>query len=202
MDEKVTLKKEELYKLDSLKIYKEVLKGDIITRFPKNYWNNSNAIEDAKICTRHLIEDILKLDDDSLKEKLNTKLFKDHKLGGMLDIVFKGSPYKAINSIYPGKFFPWEFKVAPTHLWKDKENGIRATRWLVEQHLKLNEEELKEQLSRDLFRNNGLRGMLRHCFNDSPYEAINTTYPNKYKKSDFRTYQMKEKGVYRQYKKE
>jgi hypothetical protein len=72
--------------------------------------------------------------------------------------------------------------------WDNKENGIKATKWLIEEKLKLNDEELKEQLSVKLFIENGVGGMLQHCFNYSPYEAINTTYPNRFKKSDFKNY--------------
>ncbi|MBQ3422244.1 MAG: hypothetical protein IJH34_11395 [Romboutsia sp.] len=193
--------KKELLNMNPVDIYKMVLKGDIIKRFPSGFWSECNGIENAKSCTKFLIEEILKLDENLLKQELCSDLFIKNKLGGMLLICFGASPFKAIDSIYPGKYNPWDFNIAPSHLWKDKKNGIKATKWLIEEKLKLNEDELKEKLSRDMFEENGLRGMLRHCFEDSPYKAINSTYPNKYQKNDFKNYYIKMTGKYRNGKK-
>ena len=104
----------------------------------------------------------------------------------MLNYYFKGSPYEIINNTYPNKFKEWEFKFVPQGYWKNKENGIKATKWLIEEKLKLSDEELKEQLSVNLFIDNGLWGMLLHCFNGSPYEAINNVYPDKFKEWEFK----------------
>ncbi|MBQ3422015.1 MAG: hypothetical protein IJH34_10165, partial [Romboutsia sp.] len=81
--------------------------------------------------------------------------------------------------------------------WNNRCNGIKATKWLIEEKLKLTEEELKEQLSYTLFVENGLLGMLVNCFKGSPYEAINSVYPNKFKKSFFVGYSKdKYKNIY------
>ena len=103
----------------------------------------------------------------------------------MLQFCFNGSPYQALNTTYPNKFKEWEFKNVPINFW-NKEKGIEATKWLIEEKLKLTDEELKEQLSVNLFKDNNLGGMLRSCFNDSPYRAINSTYPNRFKPEDFK----------------
>lgn len=49
-------------------------------------------------------------------------------------------------------------------------------KYLIEEILKLSDEELKEQFSAKLFAENGLRGMLKSCFNNSPHEAIKSVY--------------------------
>ena len=103
----------------------------------------------------------------------------------MLVACFKDSPYQAINTAYPDKFKEWEFKNTSRDFWT-KDKGIEATKWLVEEKLKLTDEELKEQLSQKLFIDNNLGGMLYTCFNSSPYKAINETYPNKFKPEDFK----------------
>ena len=116
----------------------------------------------------------------------------------MLDICFNDSPYQAINTAYPNKYKEWEFKQVPQGFWS-KEKGIEATKWLVEDKLKLSDKELKERLSYKLFKNNGLGGMLDICFNGSPYLAINTAYPSKFKEWEFNLvpqgFWTKEKGV-------
>ena len=65
-------------------------------------------------------------------------------------------------------------------------NAIKVTKYLIEEKLKLTDEEIKEQLSINLFKDNKLLSMLDTCFNGSPYQAINETYPNKFKLEDFK----------------
>ena len=148
---------------------------------PNNFWTKEKGIE----VTKWLIEEKLKLTDEEIKEQLSQNLFKDNALYNMLGTCFNGSPYQAINTIYPNKFKEWEFKSVPMYFWS-KEKGVEATKWLIEEKLKLTDNQLKEQLSQKLFRNNNLGGMLYHCFNSSPYQAINATYPNKFKPDDFK----------------
>ena len=148
---------------------------------PNNFWNKEKGLE----ATKWLMEEKLKLTDEQLKEQLSTKLFEDNGLIGMLSICFNSSPYQTISETYPNKFKEWEFKNVPINLWT-KEKGIEATKWLIEEKLKLTDEEIKEQLSQKLFRDNNLSGMLQQCFKGSPYQAINETYPNKFKPEDFK----------------
>ena len=170
--------------IDIVEMYKEILKGTR-KRFVNCIWQRPDAITNSIKVTKYLIEEKLKLTDEEIKEQLSVKLFKDNKLSGMLQLCFNGSPYQAINTIYPNKFKEWEFKCTPNSFWT-KEKGIEATKWLVEEKLKLTDEELKEQLFKKLFKDNNLYGMLNICFNNSPYQAINVTYPNKFKPEDFK----------------
>ena len=64
-------------------------------------------------------------------------------------------------------------------------NAIKVIKYLVEEELKLSDKELKEKLSLKLFCDNSLGGMLNTCFNNYPYQAINTAYPNKFKEWEF-----------------
>lgn len=126
--------------------------------------------------TKWLIEEKLKLSDEELKEQLSLKLFEENGLGGMLQSCFSRNTYKAINSVYENKYKEWEFNMVSNGFWDNKENGVKATKWLIEEKLKLSEKELKEQLSAKLFIENGLSGMLQVCFNGSPYKAIKSVY--------------------------
>ena len=183
--------------IDIIEMYKEILKG---TRkiFVKGVWQRPDAIPNAIKVTKWLIEEKLKLTDEEIKEQLSVNLFRDNSLCGMLRSCFDDSPYKVINSTYPNKFKEWEFKSVPMNFWI-KEKGIEATKWLIEEKLKLTDEEIKEQLSTNLFKDNRLDSMLDTCFNSSPYQAINETYPNKFKEWEFKqvpnNFWTKEKGI-------
>ena len=170
--------------IDIIEMYKEKLKGTRKT-FVKGVWLRPDAIPNATKVTKYLIEEELKLSDDELKKQLSIKFFAKHCLGGMLSICFGDSPFLAINTVYPNKFKEWEFKQVPTKFW-NISRGIEATKWLIEDKLKLSNDGIKEQLSQKLFTSNGLRGMLSICFGDSPFLAINTVYPNKFKEWDFK----------------
>ena len=78
-------------------------------------------------------------------------------------------------------------------------NSVKVTKYLVEEKLKLSDEELKEQLSLKLFKDYKLGGMADICFNNSPYQAINTAYPDKFKEWEFkntsRDFWTKDKGI-------
>ena len=71
----------------------------------------------------------------------------------------------------------------PKSYWT-KETAVEATIWLIEEKLKWSEEDVVKKLSQKIFYDNGLRGMLR-VFDGSPYAAINSAYPDKYKPWQF-----------------
>ena len=183
--------------IDIIEMYKEILKGTR-KKFANGTWQRPDAIPNAIKITKYLIEEKLKLSDNEIKDQLSEKLFVDNRLRGMLKHCFNDSPYKAINTIYPNRFKEWDFNRTPINFW-NKEKGVEATKWLIEEKLKLTDEEIKEQLSIKLFADNDLYGMLQQCFNGSPYLAINTAYPNKFKEWEFSTTPVKfwneEKGI-------
>ncbi|MBQ3422031.1 MAG: hypothetical protein IJH34_10255 [Romboutsia sp.] len=171
--------KEEISKMDAVDVYKLLLTNRI-GRFPNGFWIRPDAIDNAIKCTKYLMENILKLSDEEIKEKLTYNLFRENKLKGMLMTCFGGSPFKCIQTTYPEKNFkPWEFNMAPLNYWQDINNSIEATKWLIETKLRFTDDEIKEKLNVKLFQQNGLGGMLGISFNGSPYNAINTAYPEK-----------------------
>ena len=54
--------------------------------------------------------------------------------------------------------------------------------------IKITDEEIKEQLSAKLFKDNNLYSMMNICFDNSPYQAINAAYPNRFKPDDFKNF--------------
>ena len=149
-------------------------------QFPKDIWNYNSKYDNAKVVTKTLIEKVLKWSDDEIKRKLSANIFIQNSLGGMLTILFNGSPYLAIENAYPGKFKPWELPSVPKKIW-NVETAKEATIWLIEEKLKWSDEDIKEKLSANTFIKNSLGGMLTILFNNSPYLAIENAYPGKFK---------------------
>ena len=143
---------------------------------PKKNWN----VKTAREATIWLIEEKLKWSDEDVRRNLSQNTFKENSLGGMLTILFNGSPYLAIENAYPGKFKPWELPSVPKKIW-NVETAKEATIWLIEEKLKWSDEDIKEKLSANTFIKNSLGGMLTILFNNSPYLAIENAYPGKFK---------------------
>lgn len=135
--------------------------------------------EDRIKAIKWLVEDKLNMTDEDIKEKFTLKLLRDNGLGG-LAAKFSCVPYKAIELTYPGRFKPWEFKMSPGGVWDSDENKLEAIKWLVEEKLKFNDDDIKRYFSAKLISENGLRGLLKN-FKSSPYLLLDFAYPGRFK---------------------
>ena len=171
--------------MSAIEIYQEVLSGKR-TRFPRNFFKSGNIInyDAANQLIKYLIEDILKYNDEQIKNNISMKFFLKYGLKNMIDTVFNGDPFKAINSIYPNKYHVWEFKYPLINYW-NLGTAKEATIWLFEEKLKWNDEQIKANLSAKVFSDNGLIGMLDTVFSGSPVKAINNAYPGKFRVWEF-----------------
>ena len=149
-------------------------------QFPKDIWNYNSKYDNAKVVTKTLIEKVLKWSDDEIKRKLSANIFRKYLLTGMLNVLFNGGAYLAIENAYPGKFKPWEVTRVSKNFW-NMETAKEATIWLIEEKLKWSENDIKEKLSANIFIKNSLTGMLNVLFNGSAYLAIENAYPGKFK---------------------
>jgi hypothetical protein len=70
--------------------------------------------------------------------------------------------------------FPLGFWTRP----EAKESAVEVIRYLIEEYLKLTDEQIKTTASNVFFTKYKLRGMLNIVFKWSTYEAINSAYPN------------------------
>lgn len=190
------IKENNLYRLSSVEIYKIVLSGGA-KRFPKGFWNGTSSKQNAIDVTKYLIDDFLKLSDDDLMGSSMSKIFMKNKLGGMLSMIYSSSSYEAIDSAYPDRFKPWQL-ATPTRYWTTK-TGIEATKWLLEERLKWSDEEIKENWCGKILKENKLGGMRNVVYNASPYNCINSVYPDKFKPWEFkqvpRKFWSKETGI-------
>lgn len=159
--------------------------------FSSGTWKCDEKYENAKNVTKTLIERVLNWTYEDIRNKLTLNIFKKYSVLSMLVKVFNGSPYLAIENAYPGKFKPWELPSVPKKFW-NMETAKEATIWLIEEKLKWSDEDVKQKLSRKIFRENSLNGMLVYLFNNSPYLAIENAYSGKFKKSDLKNYSKKQ----------
>ena len=147
---------------------------------PKKNWN----VKTAREATIWLIEEKLKWSDEDVRRNLSKNTFKENSLRGMLNLLFNGSPYLAIENAYPRKFKAWEFSKTSKKFWNLK-TAREATIWLIEEKLKWSNEDVKKKLTRNIFIQNSLGGMLTILFNNSPYLAIENAYSGKFKAWEF-----------------
>lgn len=79
---------------------------------PNGYWTKESAVHSIKT----LLEDELKWDEETIKNNISKSFFEKHNLRGMLNIIFRDSPFEAINTVYPGRFCPKDLKHKPKFL--------------------------------------------------------------------------------------
>lgn len=158
----------------AVEIFVQKLNGEF-SHFPAGFCTENNAIKIFK----WLIEKELLWSDEEIRSHYSQEIFDNYDLLSILAMCFDGSPYKAINGVYPGVYKEWELPNVPKNFWT-QENAIRAVKWLIEEKLQWSDEEIKHQFSTETFKENRLYPMLRVCFDGSPYKAIDTAYPGKY----------------------
>lgn len=161
-----------------IEIYKSVLTGDL-KKFPYGFWQKVDGrCDNSIICCKYLFEEILKWDLLDIKNNLTTKVIRQYKLAGMLE-VYNNSIYLLLNDIYPNQIHPWELKCTPMSYWADRQNRINALKWLFDK-LKIDDKNVKSKFNVNNFKKYGLGALLESKYNNSPYLALNELYPDKY----------------------
>lgn len=137
---------------------------------PAKYWNEKRAIE----ATKWLIKEY-NLDTNTLHKTLTDKMFYENNLGTLFRDYYKFSIHRAVNTVLPNKFKAWEFNRVPRNYW-NLDTSREATKWLVEEVLKLNKDTAFKYLRIQDFIDNNLGGMLTSQFNGSVYLALKNAY--------------------------
>lgn len=157
-------------KLTDVDIYKLILKGEL-KKFPDQFWTKPGAFDSAKEITKYFIEELMKWNEDQVKENLTESVFRKHKLSGMLEYVFGRSPYKAIENAYPGKYNPWDFRNAYKGIWNKENMREEAVKWLLK---KVHKDKFNELTNLD-FLNNGLGGLMDYLHKKKVFNNLNKT---------------------------
>ena len=153
---------------------KELKTWEKTIKLPNGYWENEDHIREA---LQWLFEVKLKI--LTTNTIVSVKDFKDNRLYGLLLNIFNGSPYKAINYMYPNKFKIWEKCNVPNNYWEDDNHIKEALKWLFEKKLDIFHNSII--LTSNTFKDNRLGGLLYCVFFNSPYDALNYMYPGKFK---------------------
>lgn len=169
----------DLSNLTAVEVYRLKQEGRIC-QFPKGFWDGEEGKENAKCIIKYLIEEIWQWTKEDVCRNISINIFRKNGLGGMMYRIYQNNRYKAIQSVYPDQYKPWEFQITTMGYW-NKETAIQATKWMIEEKLGWTNEDVCNNLDKETFENNGLRGMINHVYGGSPYAALNSAYPGLYK---------------------
>ena len=104
-----------------------------------------------------------------------------------LNKFFGNSPYRMLNTLYPGRFKGWELSVTPYNYWT-KKRALEALRWTIEIKEKLTDEELLKIYTCKWIIKNGLKTPLEKFWNSSSYAMLDDLYPNRFSKKMLKGY--------------
>jgi hypothetical protein len=174
--------------VESVRYYREML-NEKRSRFPTHFFDEHR--EQAPFVTRYLIEHVLGWGEEDIKTKFDGDVLNRYGLSGFYLHVYKKHLYDVIQDAYPYRFFPWEIKRVPQHYWKNKENCIRATEWLLEEKLGWTEEEIKKGYNMMVFKDHGFMGMIKGGWQGSIFDLLDAVYPGKFKIWELENYKIR-----------
>jgi len=88
------------FEMEDIEVYSLILDGSL-RGYPSGFWDGVQGMQTAKKILKHVFEDLLKWSLEDIKQKADTKLFKEYKLVSMLKSLFDGSLYVALGETYP-----------------------------------------------------------------------------------------------------
>ncbi|QEL82436.1 DUF4046 domain-containing protein (plasmid) [Bacillus sp. JAS24-2] len=159
-------------------IYQEILDGRRKS-FPPGTWSRDVDGQLKQRVTKYLIEEILKWNDEDIKEKWNQHLIQKFKLTSVMQS-YRSSPYEMLNAAYPNRFEAWELKHTPRRFWT-KEKSLEILKKIIEEKERLTEFQLLENYDLNWLIKNKLGWACSKYFHDSPYQMLNAAYPNRFK---------------------
>lgn len=194
---KVTKKTFERYHLDSVlvtvyqgSIWKAIQDAGLwqgqpweIRQTPKGYWKGEVGFAHAVQAVKWLVEQECKIPHHELPKQVRHDHFKKHGLSSMLDFVFRGSPFAAIDAAYPGLFKKCQFHCVGNGFWNGSDglkHAREALEWLIQEQLQLKEEEIPYIISQKIFNQFGLGGMFSELFQNSTSKALNLLDPGRF----------------------
>ncbi len=153
-----------------------------------DYWRGLEGIERAEAATTRMLTE-LELTELSKRQPLRSaaqitsSVFEWCGLGRMLEIVYAGSPRAALRAVLvtPG-IPPWRHERSPKGYWRGVEgleHAQEATRTLIGEYgwAGLSAEQVAARVSRKMFLEHGLRGMLDAVYERRGYDALADIYP-------------------------
>lgn len=126
----------------------------LLSHVPNKYWTEERGIYALK----WTFEEKLHLKREDIVSLYSRDFMKEQNLYGMVQRCFDSDLYKAIDTIYPGEFMPWEFNVG-SGFWT-KENATLSMKWLLEKMEKVPGWTIENNLSYKTLKDNGLQSLI------------------------------------------
>ena len=135
-----------------------------------NYWSGEGGYERAVEAFRFVFHERMGLfSKEEILPYLNNEKILEVGLGGAFKRGFGSNLYLCAEKCFPGLLKEWEPGEHVVNNYWTKEKGIKALRWLFEEHLGFTRDEIIEHFSRDFAKKHQLYGMLQRCFNSNVY---------------------------------
>lgn len=181
--------------LDIEEIYDGVLKGTI-PKFPRGTWlPHKGGYDNFRRCFKLLIIDKLKFSRQELIDNISDKFLQKWKLYGAMEVLFGYRAYDAITYVFPDFDIKiWELKHSPKG-WITDETIIESVRWLFNEKLKYDREQIIKNANAKLFESNGLATVYssfdKYCSskfeNYGVFELLSFCFPEyQFKKIEFK----------------
>lgn len=149
---------------------------------PYRFWQRDKGKDYSKQAMREMISD-LNIKEEKIPKKVTIPIFRKYGLENMIEILYGRSRFKAIDTVFPGKFKPWEYSTGD--YWKQQtiQTAREAVRWLIEEKLQLTFEDVqKGEVNLLHFLDYGLNQMLKYHYHYSYIEALEDIYPTEHNK--------------------
>lgn len=169
---------EHVYNDDVYKVVSELYPKKYVSwRFPvpKGYWTEETTVK----ALREVVE-INNLSRDELIKQYGTDFLKKIGLGSPVKNVYNYNIYALLEQAFPNQFEVWELRKVSHNFWT-RENAKIATKWLMER-LDWSKEKIKYNLTKNVFKEYGLGGMLKSVYNNSVFAAISDAYPGEFER--------------------
>ena len=148
-----------------------------LNKVPPKFWESKeNRVRFILWLAKKEGLDITKIED---AKKIKTNLIRYH--GGSKILKKSKGLHSIINEAVGNLYKEWQFVKINT--WTD-EKVLEAIKWLIEEKLKWNEEQVCNNLIAKTFYDNDLGGLLSKTCGNSPIVALERAYPGKYKKEN------------------
>ncbi|MBE5821425.1 MAG: hypothetical protein E7311_02415 [Clostridiales bacterium] len=150
---------------------------------PNGCWKNKDNVKDAvknafkKARIKEKDKICLAFSADFLRKYGLKSLLEEYTLYEILEIAFP--EYDFVESDL-NKQYKWE-----------KETAIKNIKHLIENVLNWDYKAVCDNISTNVFYENGLSGLLTKVCHNSVYEALELAYPGKYQKKDLKSYSIK-----------
>lgn len=193
---KIQMIKEAKEESPEIRVYKRVLEGDS-KRFPNNFWQEDigSGIKPAsQSCMKYLFEKVLHWSRQDIRDKYCTDILRKYKLGGMLDVLFGGNSYMALDNAYPQIFKPWEMKKIEfgVTFWINKDNAMYVFKQVIQQMKEdgyvLNRDTLLTIKWKEVLRRYKANAIIKTLYNDNYNEFFKNMFDVEYSELEISRY--------------